>query len=158
MHLIKHFKKKIGYDVKFLRCDNAGENVKTHELCLKEGLGITFEFTAVNIPQQNGKVKRRFATLCGRVRSMSNGAKLGKAMCRGLWAECAATATILDNLDREIGSETRHFHFWKKDYEGFNHLRVFGGVGVVTQGKKIMSKLDNKGLDCLYLGHAEDHG
>ena len=29
VHLIKHLKKKIGCDVKFLICDNAGENVKT---------------------------------------------------------------------------------------------------------------------------------
>ena len=158
-HLIKDLKKKLGCDVKFSRCDNTGENVKTQELCLKEGLGITFEFTAVSAPQQNGKVfKRRFATLHGRVRSMFNGTELSKSLHGGLWAECGKTATVLDNLDCEEGLKTRHFHFWGKDYEGFNHLRAFGEVGIVTQGAKIRSKLDNKSLGCLHLGHAEDHG
>ena len=35
-----------------------------------EGLGVTFEYTAQNTPQQNGKVKRTFATLYSRMRAM----------------------------------------------------------------------------------------
>jgi len=33
-------------DVKIIRCDNAGENIKLKEKCEALGLGITFEFTA----------------------------------------------------------------------------------------------------------------
>ncbi len=65
--LIKHLKATLNYQVKFLRCDNAGENISTEEACKEEGLGVTFEFTAPNTPQQNGRVERRFATLYGRV-------------------------------------------------------------------------------------------
>ena len=112
MKLIKHLKKAKDYEVKYLRCDNAGENLKTKEVCLEEGLGVTFEFTAVNTPQQNGRVERRYATLYGRVRGMLNAAKLIKTFSSGLWAECARTATILDNFDCENKSgKTRHYFF-----------------------------------------------
>ena len=67
-----------GKRVKFLQCDNAGENKKTEEACKNEGLRITFEYTAPNTPQQNGKVERRFATFYGRIRSMNEAAGLKK--------------------------------------------------------------------------------
>jgi transposase InsO family protein len=51
--------------VKFIRCDNAGENTKAEAVLNKEGHGIKFEFTAPGTPQQNGKVERKLATLMG---------------------------------------------------------------------------------------------
>ena len=48
--LIEDLKAKHGMEVKVLRCDNAGENFKTEELCVKEGLGIVFECTAPDTP------------------------------------------------------------------------------------------------------------
>ena len=79
--LIKHLKE---YKVKFIRCDNAGENLKLEEACKKEGFGIKFEYTAPGTPQQNGKVERAFATLYGRVRSMLNAARLNNEFRKGL--------------------------------------------------------------------------
>ena len=35
VELIKHLDRKYGYNVRYLRCDNAGENVKTEEECQK---------------------------------------------------------------------------------------------------------------------------
>ena len=76
VRLVKHLKESMNCETKFLRCDNAGENVMTEIACLNAGLGIDFECTAVNTPQQNGRVERKFATLFGRVRAMLNGARL----------------------------------------------------------------------------------
>ena len=61
-----------GKKVKHIRCDNAGKNIKTEERFVKDKRGITFEYTARNTPQQNGKVERTFAMLFGRVRAMLN--------------------------------------------------------------------------------------
>ena len=48
--------------VKYVRCDNAGENSKYIKyLCNK--YGIQPEFTAPNTPQQNGVIERSFATV-----------------------------------------------------------------------------------------------
>ena len=55
-------------DVKVIRCDNAGENYALKKKCENMGLGITFEFTARQTPQQNGRIERKFAMLYGRVR------------------------------------------------------------------------------------------
>ena len=64
----------------------------------------------------------------------------------------------MDGLDAENEDrKTRHFLFWGRDCEPFCHLRVFGEVGVVKQGAKIKSKLQNRGLQCLHLGHADNH-
>ena len=47
---------------KYIRCDNAGENVKgIKELC--NTYGIQIELTPPNSPQFNGVVKRKFVTL-----------------------------------------------------------------------------------------------
>ena len=121
--LIKHLKTTLDYQVKFIRCDNAGENLKLEEASKKEGLGVVFEYTAPNTPQQNGKVERGFATLYGRARSMLNCAKLNKEFRRGLWAECARTACDLDNLDCDNKSgKPRYVQFYGKDYKGFPYL------------------------------------
>ena len=58
--------------VKFIRCDNAGENKKLEEKCDTQGLGISFEYTATGAPQQNAYVERAFPTLMGRARAMMN--------------------------------------------------------------------------------------
>jgi hypothetical protein len=65
VNLIKDLKEKQGIMVKILRCDNAGENMSAAKLCLDERLGITFEYTAPNTPQHNGRVERKFATTAG---------------------------------------------------------------------------------------------
>ena len=51
--LLKGIKDKYQIQVKFIRCDNAGENKKLEEKCDTEGVGIIFEYTATGIPQQN---------------------------------------------------------------------------------------------------------
>ena len=159
VELIKHLDRKHGYHVKYLRCDNAGENIKTEEACQQQGLGVTFEYTSPNTPQQNGRVERKFATLYGRVRSMMNAARLTGALRTGLWAECARTATNLDNIDCDNQEKVpRYKRFMKEDYKGFQHIQKFGEVGIMTKREKLKAKIKNRGIPCLYLGHADGHG
>ena len=68
------------------------------ELLDDKGMGIKFEYTAVDTPQQNGKVERKFATLYGKVRSALNAAKLKPFLRFGLWAECAKMITKQENI------------------------------------------------------------
>ncbi len=83
--------------VKYIHCDNAGENVALEMACKQEGLGIKFEYTAPGTPQQNGQVERKFATMYGKVQAMLNDAKLIAALHKKLWAKAANAATILKN-------------------------------------------------------------
>ena len=147
-----------GKQVKKIRCDGAGENKTTEQLLKANGLGIDFEYSAPNTPQQNGRVERRFATLYGRVRSMLNDAHLTPALRSGLWAECANTATYLDNLDCENDAgEPRYKLFYGVDDKRFKYLQKFGEMAIVKNGDNIQNKLENRGIPAIYLGHAENH-
>ncbi len=158
MNLVKHLQTK-GKSTKFIRCDNAGEeNLQTEKLCTQKGLGIDFEFTAPNTPQQNGRVEQRFATLYGRVRSMLNAAQLNQEFRSGLWAECAQTATYLDIQDYEVSDQKRpRFTEFDGHDKSFRFFKTFGEIAIVKTGEELQSKLENRGVPVFYLGHAEKH-
>ena len=144
--------------VKTIRCDNAGENKKFESNSKKQGLGLKFEFTAPGTPQQNGRVERKFAALYGRVRAMLNGARITKEMRNKLWAECARTATVCENLitpkEREECSFTT---FYGESPRYARHLRTFGEIAIITDNKKIKGKLTDRGKACMFLGYSESH-
>ena len=149
------------HDIKFktIRCDNAGENNKLKEILEKDNYGAKFEFTAPGTPQQNGVVERAFATLYGKMRSMFSWAKFENNMKYGLWAECASTATLLDNmLVEEVTNKSPHEKFFGEMPKFSEHLRVFGEVGVIRKiENKTQPKLENKGLYAIFVGYSSDH-
>ena len=83
--------------VQYLCCDNASENVPFKKACKQEGMALELQFTTPSIPQQNGRVKQKFATLFNWVCAMLNGRKITCFMRNGFWAEAANTATLLKN-------------------------------------------------------------
>jgi hypothetical protein len=78
---IKELKSKYGKVIKYIHCDNAGENILLEEQCKKEGLGIQFEYTSPNSPQLNCKIERKFASLFRQTWANLNSAKLDKKLC-----------------------------------------------------------------------------
>jgi hypothetical protein len=62
--------------IKFIRCDNAGENMTMKNDPEIKSFGFKFEFSGPRTPQRNGNVERKFQTLYGRIWAMSNGAGL----------------------------------------------------------------------------------
>jgi len=66
-----------GIKIEHIRCDNAGDHA-LKDLCIEKDLGIIFEYTALGTPQQNGVVKRAFATMLGKTRAIMNGAGFDK--------------------------------------------------------------------------------
>ena len=149
-----------GKKIKYIRCDNAGENIKTEERFVKDKRGITFEYTARNTPQQNGKVERAFATLFGRVRAMLNQAGMERSKRDLLWTEAAATATKLENIlvnKQEDNSPFEQMYGKLPSYA--MHLRTFGEIGIVAlkTGNQIKAKLDDRGTVCMFVGYAKNH-
>jgi hypothetical protein len=65
---IKTMKSKKPESIKFIRLDNACENLGIKSRIELEGLDIKMEYTSPETPEQNGQVERSFATLWGRVR------------------------------------------------------------------------------------------
>ena len=158
MKLVKEINNMEGKKVKYLRCDNAGENISFEEKCKKEGLDVTFEYTAPNTPQQNGKVERKFATLYGKVRSMLNRARLPENWRSGIWTEAASTATFNENLlVTNEKSKPSYESFYGKEHPKGRELRVFGEMGVVKLNRKIKGKLVDRGVNCMFVGYSENH-
>jgi transposase InsO family protein len=54
--------------VKFIRCDDAGENMTMKNDPDIKSFGIKFEFSGLRTSQRNGKVERKFQKLYGRIR------------------------------------------------------------------------------------------
>ena len=155
--LIKELKAKNGIAVKTIRCDNAGENKKLEKDSKKDGLGLNFEYTAPGMPQQNGRVERKFAALYGRVRSMLNGARLTASLRSKLWAEAAKTATDCENMLANESGESSHSLFYGGEPNYARHLRTFGEVAIITDNKTIKGKLADRGKPCLFLGYSSTH-
>ena len=76
------------------------------------------------------------------------------------WCEVISRATKLDNIMvRPERTKPPHTLFYSKDAKNMKYMRTFGEMAVVAihEGKKMRSKLDNRGKTCLFVGYAEDH-
>ena len=156
----KGLSKKYGIEIKMIRLDNSGENKSLQNECSKENLGIIFEFTAPGTPQQNSVAERRIPTLMGRARAMLIQAGIDSKGKGEFWCEVISTATKLDNIMvRPERAKPPHTLFYGKDAKYKKYMRTFGEMAVVAihEGKKMRSKLDNRGKTCMFVGYAEDH-
>ena len=123
--VLTNFVQKMSHMVKIERWkfDNAGENKSTQTMFEEKGFGINCEFTSRETPQQNGKVEQAFAILFGRVRALMTNAGFEKVKREVLWAECAATATKLDNLLVKTNERKTHMsHFMENQIQLKNTL------------------------------------
>ena len=88
---------------------------------------------------------------------MNNSAALTPNLRNGLWTECAATATFLDNMIMTTDKPSPFEKFYDKPSPLINKLRSFGELGIVKTAKQHQSKLTNRGEACLFVGYTENH-
>ena len=156
----KGLSRKYGIEIKRIRLDNSGENRSLQKECDKQNLGVIFEFTAPGTPQQNSVVERKIPTLVGRASVMLIQAGINSKEKGEFWCEVISTATNLDNIMvRPDRTKQPYTLFYNKDAKFMKHLRSFGEMAVIAihEGKKMRSKLDNRGKTCLFVGYADDH-
>ncbi len=101
-------KKLNKHEVKYLRCDHAGENKKLLEICDKYGIKI--EYTAPHTPQHSGVVERRFAVVRQRAVAMMHNIKINEDLKKLIWAEALNTSTTLVNITVSSSNEMRSSH------------------------------------------------
>ena len=157
---IKSLSKKYGIEIKRFRLDNSGENKSLQKECNKENLEVIFEFTAPGPPQQNSVDERRIPTLMGRARAMLILAGIDSKGKGEFRFEVISTATKLENIMvRPERTKPPHTLFYGKDAKYIKYMRTFGEMAVVAihEGKKMRSKLDNRGKTCMFVGYAEEH-
>ena len=143
--------------IKFFRCDNAGENKKIEDVLKEKGYGITFEYTSANTPQQNGMVERCFATRYRRVQPMFVTCRITSGLRNDLLADVSNTSTLLGNILSSVGDKPPHVRFYGDLPRYSSGLRIFGELGIVHQGNKNRSKLEGRGVTCIFVGYSEVH-
>jgi hypothetical protein len=144
--------------VKFIRCDNAGENMTMKNDPEIKSFGIEFEFLGPRTPQRNGKVERKFQTLYGRIQAMLNGADLEGELRVKIWAECVMNVTHVSNIISTKSSFKRPFEFlYGEKPKLHDNLKIFGEVGVATTKERIQAKLSNRGTTCMFVGYMKHH-
>ena len=73
--------------IKYIQLNNARENKGFQRDADREGLGITFEFTAPNTPQQNSVMESAIHYLSARARSMMAQANFPMDIRKQLWTQ-----------------------------------------------------------------------
>jgi len=151
------FIKSHGHQVKFIRCDNAGENKTAVELLQEKVGGIIPEYTAPHTPQQNGVVERRFPTLKMRALAMMKDANLTIEAKRKLWAEAAMMANILENITLNPKQTKTPFEiFTGRKLRLYGMMIEFGRIGYVKIPEK-QRNWEAKAVKCVMVGYAPDH-
>ena len=151
--------KKHNIEIKRIRLDNSGANRSLQKECDKANMGITFEFTALGTPQQNSVAERRIPTLMGRARAMLIQAGIESKYKGEFWCEVITTATKLDNIMvRPERTKPPHTLFYGEDAKYTRSLRTFEEMAVIAihEGKKMRSKLDDRGKTCIFVAYADD--
>ena len=140
--------------------DKSGENRSLQNECDKQNLGIIFEFSAPDTPQQNSVVERKIPTLMGRSRAMILTAGFSQQDKRKFWCEVRFTAIKLDNIMvRKERTKPPFTLFYNDEPKYMKFLRSFGEMTVIaiSDGKKMRSKLDTRGRTGIFVGYADDH-
>jgi hypothetical protein len=154
--------KESGKAVKFIRCDNAGENKLLQSRAQSKDwkLGIEFEFTGRDTPQRNHLAELGFALLANRGRALMHRANVPINIRYKVWKEAFKTATLLDGLTviKLNGVEaTRFVHWGGENPEFAKYLRVWGEAGTVKTKTKTTPKLFDRGVHCMMVGYALNH-
>ena len=121
---------------------------------------MIFEFTAPGTPQQSSVVERRIPMLMGRARAILIQAGIDSKRKGEFSCEVISTATKLDNIMvRPDITKPPYTLFYNKDAKFMKHMRTSEEMAVVAihEGKKMRSKLDNRGKTCMFVGYAENH-
>jgi hypothetical protein len=118
---------------KYIRSDNAGENLKYLEALSKQ-FAFTLEITAPHTPQQNGVVERAFVTLRNRGYASMLDAKLKPDFQQRLWPEFMSLSTILANSMVASGQTCTpdEIFFGNTEVKLLDHLIIPGRLGFVT--------------------------
>ena len=65
---------------------------------------------------------------------------------------------LQNSIIKKRGDKSAYEQYYGRKNKVLHHLRTFGETGVVKDNKKKMySKLENRGIVCLFLGYAADH-
>ncbi|GKD90926.1 zinc finger, CCHC-type containing protein, partial [Tanacetum coccineum] len=134
--------------IKTLRTDKGGEY---YDHVFFQYVGIFHETTNPYTPQQNGVAKRKNRALKKMVNSMLSYSGLSE----GFWGEAMLTAFYLLNMVPNKRNKTTLYELWYKKRPNLSFFQVWGCRVVVRLPGPKRKTLDEKGIDCIFVGYAE---
>ena len=122
--------------MKYVRCDNAGENrlLETTANGVAWKLSLEMEYTARDTPQHNHLVERAFPTIAARAKALMVDANDPLSQRYLLFRSAVVLATMLDGFIVQcVGglSATRFVLFFGRNPNWSKYLRTYGEAGTV---------------------------
>lgn len=140
-------------NIKIFRTDGGGEFCSNEfEIYLESG-GIIHQKTIPKNPEQNGISERMNRTLVEMVRCMLHDSNLPKKF----WAEALNTAVYLRNRSPTKSIDDKcPYEILYKCKPDVKNLKIFGCIAHAHVPKDERHKLDNKSIECIFLGYGKD--
>jgi hypothetical protein len=133
--MVFSFQNKYNSEGTHFHCDNAGESINFQKKFEAKNMFFDFEFTAPDTPQQNSRVERKYSTLYGKVRAITNSAQLPLSLKQRLWAQTASSFPQLENIlvsEQQTKAPSEMFDNWSKSSIG-EEFKNFWGIGNCLQ-------------------------
>jgi hypothetical protein len=149
--------------VKYVRMDNAGENLLLEKRAQSRHwkMNINFEYTGRDTLQHNSLAETGFPALMARSRAMMWAANIPLKVRYKVIKECLVTAGYMDALIMvELNglSKSRIEHWLGRLPPWVNNLRTFGEAGVVKIKKIETPKVADRGETCMFVGYNMNSG
>ena len=150
----------LGYKIKKIRMDNAGENTGTLVKYCNEVIGDKVELTPPKRPEYNGVVERRFSTDHNRALAMLLSTDLTKELRNILWAEAANTSELIGNrcVTTNNSSKSPYELFYNKKPESIINYYEFGRIAYLCKNEKLKKKWEQRSIKYIFIGYSfNDH-
>jgi hypothetical protein len=150
-------------NVTHLCMDNADENKLLEKRLRSKDWkhDIEVEYTARDRPQQNSIAEVGFFTIMNWTCAMMHQAHIPIKERHKIWKEAVKTATLLDGLvmvNNEKGEKKTSFeHLNKKLTKFASNLRTWGEAGTVKIKTGSSTKIQDRGVHCVFVGYSTDH-
>ena len=135
-----------------IRVDNGGEfqNSRMSRLCADRG--YQQKFTNSYTPQQNGVAERYNRTLLDTARSLLAASNLGVTW----WGEAAQCANYMRNRasHSSVRKQMSPYQKWTGRRPAVDRMHIFGCRAAVMKVPPKQTKLDNKGIEGVFLGYS----
>lgn len=142
-----------GRTIKVLRTDNGTEYVNSAFQMFTSKHGIIHQKSAPYTPQQNGMSERMNRTLVEKVRCMLIDAEMSKSF----WAEAVmAAAKIVNCVPCKGTKDISPEEVWSGRKPDMNIFKVFGCKAFVHIPNAKRKKLDEKSIECVFVGYASE--
>ena len=157
-----HKWKQGGNTVKYIRCDNAGENRTLMKRANSPDwkLNIEFEFTPRDTPQHNHLAELGLTSIASKGRALMTGAKIPLKIRYKVLDKAFQHATDMDGLvttELQGKVSTRYEHWCGQLLKWVKHLRTWGESGTVKIKTNTTPKIADRGIQCIFVGYSKDH-